>query len=60
MRKDATMAQFMISVFHDPGIQSSGEAYQSEDDMQFPRGVPRPAGEFGARSGWLLDRGGRQ
>lgn len=28
------MAQFMISVFHDPGIQSSGEAYQSEDDMQ--------------------------
>lgn len=28
------MAQFMISVFHDPGVQSSGEAYQSEDDMQ--------------------------
>ncbi|GHD86724.1 MULTISPECIES: hypothetical protein [Kocuria] len=28
------MARFMISVFHDPGIQSSGKACQSEDDMQ--------------------------
>lgn len=28
--------------------------------LAIPRGVPRPAGEFGARSGQLLDRGGRQ
>ena len=28
--------------------------------LAIPRGVPRPAGEFGARSGRLLDRGGRQ
>ncbi|MCG7431708.1 YciI family protein [Kocuria indica] len=28
------MTQFMISVFHDPGVQASGEAYRSKDDMQ--------------------------
>lgn len=28
------MAQFMISVFHQPGVQSAGAAYGSEEDMQ--------------------------
>ena len=48
----------------------SGEVRQDEGtrpipsmprvQLAIPRGVPRPAGEFGARSGRLLDRGGRQ
>jgi len=32
--KDSTMTQFMLSVFHDPGVHDAGAAYQSDEEMQ--------------------------
>lgn len=28
------MAQFLLTVFHDPGVHAAGAAYASEEDMQ--------------------------
>lgn len=28
------MAQYLLSVFHEPGVHAAGTAYQSEEDMQ--------------------------
>ncbi len=28
------MAQYLLSVFHEPGVHAAGEAYESEEDMQ--------------------------
>lgn len=34
LREDPIMTQYMLSVFHDAGVQDAGDAYQDEESMQ--------------------------